>query len=215
MMQRERDLREGVVATCRALAAKGLAEGTAGNVSARFGDIMLVSPSAIPYEIMMPDMVAAMPIGGDGDWIGPKRPSTEWRFHMDLYREREDIAAVVHCHSREATALSIARMEIPACHYMIAAFGGPTIRCADYATFGTSELSAAILAAMTGRDGCLMANHGQVTVGPTLARALTLAIEMEELAGLYRASRELPGFSILPDEEIARVRAKFRDYLAS
>lgn len=215
MTPRERELREDVVATCQALAAKGLAQGTAGNVSARFGDTMLVSPSATPYAIMTPDMVVAMPLDGDGDWIGPKRPSTEWRFHMDLYRERDDVAAVVHCHSREATALSIARMEIPACHYMIAAFGGPTIRCADYATFGTAELSAAILVAMTGRDGCLIANHGQVTAGPTLARALTLAIELEELAGLYRASRDLPGFSILPDDEVARVCAKFRDYLAS
>jgi L-fuculose-phosphate aldolase len=215
MTPEEGHLRAEIVATCRALADRGLTQGTSGNVSARLGATMLISPSATPYAAMTPEMVAAMPLSdASGQWHGPRRPSTEWPMHRDLYRARPDIHALVHCHSREATALSITRSAIPACHYMIAAFGGSTIRCADYATFGTDDLSSAVVVAMENRLGCLMANHGQITAGATLSRALTLAVELEELAALYRISRDLPGFTILDDAEITRVIAKFRDYLA-
>lgn len=215
MSSEENELRDEIVATCRALVARGLTHGTSGNVSVRAGAVMLISPSATPYESMTPDMVAAMPLADvSGAWSGPRRPSTEWRMHRDLYRARPDIHALVHCHSREATALSITRLAIPACHYMIAAFGGPTIRCADYATFGTEALSVAVVAGMQGRLGCLMANHGQITAGPTLSRALTLAMELEELSALYRLTKDQPGFTVLDDAEIALVSEKFTDYLA-
>ncbi len=209
----EADLREGIVATCRKLAARGLTSGTSGNVSARLGPTILISPSATAYAAMSPAGIAAMPLDADdGSWTGPLRPSTEWRMHRDLYRARPDIAAIVHCHSPFATALSIARSPIPACHYMIAAFGGPDVRCADYATFGTQGLSDAVVAAMEGRQGCLLANHGQITGAGTLAKALALATDLEELAALYLRSRDLPGFTILPDDEIERVLARFADY---
>lgn len=208
-------LRAGIVEACRALGAMGLSTGTSGNVSARSGTTMLISPSATPYAAMTPASIAAMPLDADdGTWHGPLRPSTEWRMHRDLYRARPDIAAIVHCHSPFATALSIARGPIPACHYMIAAFGGPDVRCAEYATFGTQELSDAVVAAMTGRQGCLLANHGQITGAATLAKALALASDLEELAALYHRSRDLPGFTILPDDEIERVLARFADYRA-
>ena len=211
----EAALRAGIVAACRDLADRGLTSGTSGNVSARLAAAMLISPSATPYADMTPASVAAMQIeAGDGDWAGPLRPSTEWRMHRDLYRARPDIAAIVHCHSPFATALSIARGPIPACHYMIAAFGGTEVRCADYATFGTQELSDAVVAAMAERQGCLLANHGQITGAATLANALALACELEELSALYLRSRDLPGFTILSDDEIERVLARFVDYRA-
>ena len=118
-----------------------LNQGTSGNISARYKDVLLITPSATPYDFMTPETIAAMPLDGeDGSWSGPLNPSTEWRFHLDITRSRPDVGAIVHTHSTYATVLAIARKEIPACHYMIAAFGGPTIRCAAYARYGTQEL---------------------------------------------------------------------------
>ncbi len=213
----EADLRADVVAAMRELGATGLNRGTSGNVSVRCGDRMLVTPSAVPPLELTPDLIASMAIlGHDGApedaHHGPRRPSSEWRFHRDILRARPDVNAVVHTHSPYATVMAIGRREIPAVHYMIAAFGGPTIRCSDYATFGTAELSAHALAALEGRNGCLLANHGAIAVGPTLSRALWLAVELETLAFQYHQALLLGDPVILSEAEIAETAAKFAGY---
>jgi L-fuculose-phosphate aldolase len=193
--------------------ASGLNQGTSGNISARLGDVMLVTPSGIPYDAMMPEMIAAMPIrADDGRWTGPAKPSTEWRFHRDILRARPEVGAVVHTHSTYATVLAIARRPIPACHYMIAAFGGNDIRCAGYARYGTKELSDLALAALQDRAGCLLANHGMIAVGATLDKAMWLAVELETLAKQYYLSLLIGGAALLPGREIEEVQASFATY---
>jgi L-fuculose-phosphate aldolase len=209
----EAGLREAIIGQCRWMNAIGLNQGTSGNISARHGEAMLITPSATPYERMMPEMIVRMPLSApDGAWDGPLKPSTEWRFHRDILRARPDVGAVVHTHSTFATVLSIARREIPACHYMIAAFGGPTVRCADYATYGTAELSRNALAALEGRNGCLLANHGMIAAGPNLDKAMWLAVELETIAKQYFHALQIGAPVILDDAEIGRVREGFRSY---
>ena len=159
MTDTELQLREAIIAKCRWMNATGLNQGTSGNISARHGNTMLISPSATPYDSLTPDMIAAMPIDGEyGSWKGPLKPSTEWRFHLDIMKARPDVGGIVHTHSTYATVLAIARKEIPACHYMMAAFGGMNVRLADYARFGTAELSASCVEALSsGSDSLLSA----------------------------------------------------------
>lgn len=212
-MTSERAAREALVETMREMGASGLNRGTSGNVSLRFGSAMLVSPSAVPPAELTPDLVAKMELDDEtGAWTGPRPPSTEWRFHRDILRARGEVNAVVHTHSPYVTVLAILRREIPAVHYMIAGFGGSTIRCSDYATFGTEALSRAALVALEGRNGCLLANHGSITVGPTPARALWLAVELETLAFQYHQALLAGEPVILSDEAIAEAAAKFADY---
>jgi L-fuculose-phosphate aldolase len=212
MTRDERELREAIIAKCRWMNASGLNQGTSGNVSARYDDRMLITPSATPYEAMTPEMIASMPLDGvDGAWTGPLRPSTEWRFHLDIMRARPDLGSVVHTHSTYATVLAIARKSIPACHYMVAAFGGNDIRCAGYARYGTKELSELALAALEGRSGCLLANHGMIAVGPNLDKAMWLAVELETIARQYYLSLAL-GPHILSEEEIAETARGFSTY---
>ncbi|QCI63737.1 class II aldolase/adducin family protein [Phreatobacter stygius] len=209
----EQDLRRAIVRLCRAMNASGLNQGTSGNISARYKDVMLITPSATPYDSMKPADIAVMPLGReDGAWSGPLKPSTEWPFHLDIMRARTDVGGIVHTHSTFATILAMARREIPACHYMIAAFGGPTIRCADYATYGTKALSDNALAALADRNGCLLANHGQIAVGASLDKAMWLAVELETIARQYYHSLLIGGPVLLPDDEIERVREGFRSY---
>ncbi|MDT8327635.1 MAG: class II aldolase/adducin family protein [Roseovarius sp.] len=209
----EAELRAEIVATARALDAAGLNRGASGNLSARCGDALLITPSAVPYDELTPDMLARMPLEGDyGAWEGPRKPSSEWRFHLDLLRARPDLGAVVHTHAPWSTVLAVARRPIPAIHYMIAAFGGPVIRVADYACYGTAELSAAVLHAMEGRLGCLMANHGMLTAAPTLARAAWLAHELEALAHQHYHALLIGGGHVLTEAELAEVAQGFAGY---
>lgn len=213
MNQDERALRQAIVEACREMNASGLNQGTSGNISARLGERLLITPSGIPYDELASEMLAAMPLEGDyGAWEGPLKPSSEWRFHLDLVRARPELGAIVHAHAPHATALAIARKPIPPVHYMIAAFGGPDIRCADYATFGTDALSKAVLAAMQDRLGCLMANHGMLAAGPTLARAMWLAIELETLSRQYVTALTIGTPVLLSDAEIADARRAFAGY---
>ena len=189
----------------------GLNQGTSGNISARHGDHMLITPSSTPYAEMEPEMIAAMPLSGEyGDFEGPLRPSSEWRFHIDIMMSRPEVGAIVHTHSTYATVLAIGRRMIPACHYMIAAFGGDTVQCADYATFGTKELSINVLKAMQGRSACILANHGMIATGPNLGKAMWAAVELETLAKQYYLSLALGKPVILSTEEIEKTRAKMR-----
>jgi L-fuculose-phosphate aldolase len=213
MTRQERELREAVIAKCRWMNASGLNQGTSGNISARYEDRMLMTPSAVPYDAMKPDMIASMPLeGGYGDWAGPLKPSTEWRFHLDIMRARPDVGSVVHTHSTYATVLAIARKSIPACHYMIAAFGGNDIRCAGYARYGTKELSEHALAALERRNGCLLANHGMIAVGANLDKAMWLAVELETIARQYYLSLSLGQPFILSDADIEETAKGFASY---
>lgn len=213
MDQDERKLREAIVEKARWMNAIGLNQGTSGNVSARCGNRLLITPTAIPYETMQPSMLATMPLeGGYGEWEGPLTPSTEWRFHIDIMRTRPDVGAIVHTHSTFATVLAIARRPIPACHYMIAAFGGTDIRCADYATYGTKTLSENALEALEGRSGCLLANHGMIVAGGDLDQAMWLAVELETIAKQYYYSLLIGGPVVLPDSAVEEARESMQDY---
>jgi len=199
----ESALRIAIIEQCRWMNAEGLNQGTSGNISARLDDRMLITPSSIPYDAMTPDMIAATPLDGDApDWTGPKAPSSEWRFHRDILRARPDLGAVVHTHSTFATILAIARKPIPPVHYMIAVFGGDSVRCAPYATFGTQALSDYALEALDGRNACLLANHGMIAAGPTLEKAMWMAVELETLCKQYYHALLIGGGVVLSSAQI-------------
>lgn len=206
----ERALREDLVRACLEMDRRGINQGTSGNVSVRWREGMLVTPSGLAYGTMAAEDLIYVEM--DGAAHGPHAPSSEWRFHRDILRARPDLHAVVHAHPPHATAIAMLHRNVPAVHYMIAAAGGPTIRCATYATYGTDELSAAVLAAMEGRSACLLANHGLIACGPALPRALWLAGEVETLCRQYAIALGAGEPIVLDDDEIARVIEMFRTY---
>lgn len=209
----ELTLRRSIVDHCRQMNATGLNQGTSGNISLRHGDRMLITPSSIPYDEMEPEMIASLSLdSGDGTWEGPRKPSVEWRFHLDILRARPEVHSVVHTHSTYATILAMARRPIPACHYMIAAFGGNDVKVCGYARYGTQELSTAVLAALEGRSACLMANHGMLATGSSLPKAMWAAVELETIARQYYHALLIGGPVILDDEEIAGVARSFGTY---
>lgn len=215
MRKAERALRAEIVARCREMNASGINQGTSGNISVAHEGRMLITPSAVPYHELEPAMIAARPIEGgedDAPWEGPLAPSTEWRFHLALLRERPEAPAVVHAHPVHCTALAMARKPIPACHYMIAAFGGADVRCAGYARYGTAELARLAVEAMEGRTACLLANHGMIALGETLGRAMWRAIELETIARQYFVSLQLGGPVLLTEAEIAETLEGFSTY---
>lgn len=199
-----------VVATARALHTSGLNRGTSGNVSARTPTGFLVTPSGFPYGAMTPRDLVAMTL--DGKPRGRHAPSTEWPFHAAVYRARPEAGAIVHVHSESAMALACLRRDVPAFHYMVAVAGGRTIRCAPYATFGTDALAAHAVAALEGRRACLLANHGQLTLGSTLDAALQLAVEVESLCATYLRALTVGAPVLLSDAEMDEVLAKFATY---
>ena len=204
------DPREAIVEMVRALTARGLNRGTAGNVSARWNGGFLVTPTGLAGDEMQPGDI--VPMAMDGTWQGPRKPSSEWRFHRDLYAARPEAGAVVHAHAPFATALACLRAEIPPFHYMIARFGGSTVRCAAYATFGTQALSDAALAALEDRCACLLANHGLLVFGRDLAHALDLAVEFESLCEQYWRALQIGRPVLLSDAEMETVLEKFKTY---
>ena len=210
-MAKELKLREEIIATCLRMNQMGINQGTSGNVSARWREGMLITPSGIAYEESKPEDIIYIDFK-DNVAEGPHRPSTEWLFHRDILKFRPDAGAVVHTHSAYATAMAIQRKDIPAHHYMVAAAGGSTIVCAEYATFGTQALSDNALAALGGRSACLLANHGVIALGPDLARALWLANEVEVLAKQYFIASQYGQPVILPEEEMTKIIAAFKSY---
>ncbi len=213
MAVREKILRAAIVAQCRALNASGLNQGTAGNISARLGDALVITPSAIPYDVLAPEMLAVMPLNGEyGAWSGPLKPSSEWRFHLDIMRARADIGAIVHSHPPYGTALAMLGKPILAAHYMIALFGGPIIACTKYAPYGTKELSDLAIAGLSDRHGVLLGNHGAIATGAALESAMHRAVELEALARMYYLAIAVGRPTILPDDEIARVVERFKSY---
>lgn len=206
------DAREVICKAMVTLVDTGLNRGASGNVSVRDGDHMWITPSGVPPMELEAGMMARMPLAGDGEFDGPLKPSVEWRFHRDILRARPEFNAVVHTHAPWCTVLACARRSIPAVHYMIAAFGGPDIRLADYATYGTPDLSENILVAMKDRAGCLMANHGMVVAGDSLARAMWLAQEIEALAHQHYHTLAIGGAAVLSAAEIEETAKGFATY---
>jgi len=203
-------LRQEIIANGLKMNSSGLNQGTSGNLSVRYRDGLLITPSGVPYDELEPRDIVFMKM--DGTWKHHYRPSSEWCFHLDILREKPEVNAVVHAHPMYCTALAIRRMEIPALHYMIAVSGGNSIRCAPYATYGTPELSKNALKALKGRTACLLANHGLIATGSSIGKAMWLAIEVETLAKQYALSLALGGPICLGDDEINRVIEKFKDY---
>jgi L-fuculose-phosphate aldolase len=199
-----------LIETCRSMNRLNINSGTAGNVSVRTAGGFLISPTGIDYDKLRPESVVLMKM--DGTFEGDILPSSEWRFHRDILAKRPELNAVVHTHSSHATAVSIMEMAIPALHYSIASGGGNDIRCARYATFGTQELSDAALEALDGRLACLLAHHGVIAAGVSLARALALAVRVEELAKQLVLCRALGAPTLIDDAEIGRVLAKYETY---
>ena len=209
-MSDENELRAGVVEIMRRMDEAGLNHGTAGNVSVRCGDDVLISPSGIPAGDLTPVLVVRLTL--DGAFEGEIRPSSEWRMHTGILKRRADMNAVVHCHSRFATTLACARKPIPFLHYMTAVSGGAEIPVAPYATFGTQELADSIVDTLDGRYGCLMANHGQIAVSTSLSRALAVAEEIETQAGYYYGTLAIGGPVVLTDTDLMDVARQFKSY---
>jgi L-fuculose-phosphate aldolase len=207
----ETALRREIIETCLAMNRLGINQGTSGNVSARYKDVALITPSGVPYDRLDPADIVVLPIAG-GRARGRLKPSSEWRFHRDIMAARGDVRAIVHTHSCYATAVAICRQDLPAHHYMVAVAGGSDIRCAEYATFGTQKLSDNALAALRDRKACLLANHGVIATGRNLGAALSLAQEVEVLAKQYLLARSLGSPVILPAAEMRRVEKKFAGY---
>jgi L-fuculose-phosphate aldolase len=202
--------RRAIIEACRNMNRLGLVKGTSGNISFRAGDGLLISPTGMEYDALEPRHI--VPLRWDGSFEGAVEPSSEWRFHRDLLLARPDLNAVVHTHSKHATAVGILGRDIPAIHYIIAAAGGHDVRCAPYETFGTPELAARVVTAMEGRLACLLAHHGAITAGVTLAAAMALALTLEELAEQYLLLLPLGEPPVLPRDEMDRVVAKFATY---
>lgn len=209
----ESDKRRAIVDGALELERLGLNHGSAGNLSLRDGEAILITPSGVPARELAREMIAAMALDGEsGAFEGPLPPSSEWRFHLDIYRARPDVGAIVHMHSTYATTLATLRREIPAVHYMIAAFGGPTVPCVGYASYGTAALSQLVVEGLKDRDGVLLANHGAIVTGPDMRKALWRAVELEALAQVYYLGALAGAPVMLPDDEIWRTVERFKNY---
>lgn len=203
-------LRKQIIATALAMNSPGINRGTSGNVSARRESGFLITPSGLPYEDTKPSDIVFVDAAGKAR--GKRLPSSEWRFHHDIYRSRSDVGAVVHTHSSFATTLACVGKNVPAFHYMIAVAGGDSIRCAPYATFGTQQLSTNALKALKDRKACLLANHGMITTGPNLEKALALTVEVEALCEQYWRALQIGKPAILSAKEMRTVLKKFATY---
>ncbi|WP_429304067.1 class II aldolase/adducin family protein [Paraburkholderia sp. GAS199] len=210
----EASLRAQIVQTALEMERLRINQGTSGNVSVRWRDGLLITPSGVPAASLTAGMIVFLPLDvqPDADVFNERRPSSEWRFHRDILCARNDVDAIVHTHSNAATAMAIHGRDIPAHHYMVAAAGGNSIRCAPYATFGSQALSDHALQALQGRTACLLAHHGVIALGRDLARALWLANEVEVLAQQYLLASQLGPPPVLSDEEIGEVVKKFSNY---
>ena len=203
-------LSKQIINTCLAMNAEGINQGSAGNVSVRFENGFLITPSGIAYDKLTPDDIVYM--GMDGSSESLLMPSSEWRMHLDIYGARPEAGAVIHAHSTFATSLSCLRRDIPAFHYMVAVAGGTDIRCSNYALFGTQELSDVMLAALKDRRACLLGTHGMICFHDNLDKTLWLAVEVETLAKQYWHASQAGEPVLLSDEQMADVLQKFSSY---
>lgn len=199
-----------LIKTAIAMNNCGLNSGTSGNLSIRVEGGMLITPSGIPYEQLDEDKIVFM--DEQAQWHGNIKPSSEWRFHYDLYMNRPEANAILHAHPVYCTALACQHREIPAFHYMVAVAGGRKIPCAPYASFGTQALSALAIDAIKGFRACLLAHHGLLCFHDDLDKVLAMAVEIEHLAKIYCQCLQTGPVDILPDDEMDRVLEKFRHY---
>ena len=206
----EAELRSEMVRITKQLDELGLNRGTSGNLSARFRDGMLITPSGMGAEGLTEDDIVFVQM--DGTSRGRWQPSSEWLFHRDILAQRAEFGAVVHTHSTAATALACLRKDIPPFHYMIALLGGDTIRCANYATFGTQQLSDNALLALKDRKACLLANHGMIAAGTDLAEAFRNTVEVESLSEMYLRALQAGGPVLLSAEEFRDAQNRFAGY---
>ncbi len=213
-MTSEIQVRKNIISTLKEMNSKGINQGTSGNISSRFGDTMLISPSATAYDDIEPHMIAAIDLSGEmtDKWKGPKKPSTEWRFHWRLLKTRHHIQSVIHAHPPYCSTLAILRKGIPACHYMIAAFGGNDVKCSEYATFGSALLADHAIIAMEGRSACLLANHGMIAIGDSLDEAMWRSVELETVARQYYQALLVGKPTILSDDQVEDTHRMFADY---
>lgn len=211
MATTEKALRESMIAYGASIVAAGLGGPLGGDISARFEDSLLITPSGASYAGLKPAMIALMPLVGEyGAWKGPMKPTGEWRIHLDIVRARPDIGGIVRFQSPYATALAMARKPIPAVHSMIALFGAPIVRCAKYAPAGTKELAGLTVEALDQSHAVLLSNYCALTTGATLEAALVRARELETLARLYAIALSLGRPAILSDEEVGRVGERMK-----
>jgi L-fuculose-phosphate aldolase len=211
MATTEKAMRESIIAHGASIVAAGLGGPLGGDISARFEDSLLITPSGISYPGLRPTMIARMPLVGEyGAWKGPMKPTGEWRIHLDIVRARPDIGGIVRFQSPYATALAIARKPIPAAHSMIALFGAPIVRCAKYAPAGTKEVAGLTLEALDQSDAVLLSNYCALTTGATLEAALVRARELETLARLYAVALSIGRPAILSDQEVARIGERLK-----
>lgn len=206
----ESDLRTAMLAALRRLDTAGLNRGSTGNLSHRWGEGLLITPTGMGADdIVSEDLVW---LGFDGTRRGRLKPSSEWHFHQALYRARPELQAIVHTHATHATALACLRRELPAFHYMVAVAGGDSVRCAPYRLFGTEALSDAVVEAMHERKACLLATHGVVSAGATLREAMKVMTEIESLCQTYLAALAVGEPAVLSAAEMAAVIEQFRGY---
>lgn len=199
-----------IIKSSKELVEKNLNVGTEGNISIRSGRGFYISPSAIhPNKIKITDIPY---ISFEGKQTGGKKPSSEWMMHLLIYRERSDIKAITHSHSIWSTSLSCLRKKIPSFHYMVAEFGGNDIKCSKYATFGTNLLAKNVLLALNKRKGCLMANHGQLTIGKSLEESILLCESLEKLSKQYFLCKLTGQLKLLNKKEMKKIIHLFRNY---
>jgi L-fuculose-phosphate aldolase len=206
----ELEKRQAIIAGCLEMNRLGINQGTSGNISVRHDEYILITPTSTPYESLTPSDIVRLNM--DGSTEGPLQASSEWRFHRDIMLAKPEVNAIVHAHPIYSTIIAIMGLDIPAIHYMVAVAGGDDIKCAPYATFGTSELSDNAVKALEDRKACLLEHHGIIAVGSSLSKALWLSVEVETLARQYHGALQLGQARVLPSEEITRVLAKMGSY---
>jgi len=205
------NLRSEVIKYAKMLNTKKLSALRSGNISTRYKDGFLITPSGAKYSSLKNKDIVFVSLKGGFD---KKKgiPSSEWRFHQDIYLNKMDAKAIVHAHSNYATAIATHGKGIPAFHYMVAMAGGNDIKCAKYATYGTRELSKNILKALRQRNACLIGNHGQIAYSENLSKAFELAEEVENISNQYIKALKIGKPKILSSTEMNKVLSKAKNY---
>lgn len=206
-------LRQKLVDASQALNDRGLNQGTSGNISVRSSGGLLITPSALAYSKYTAGDMVEMDLTGNS-YTGQRKPSSEFRLHIDIYKHYPHAGCVLHAHPPWCTTLACLEKPIPPFHYMIAVAGGQDIRCAPYATYGTEELSTHVVKALEGRSACLLAHHGLVCHAGDLEEVLDLAVEVESLARIYIQALQVSEVPLLSEGQINEVLAKFKEYKA-
>ena len=211
------DQRKQIIEFCLKLNSTNLSPLRSGNISLRAKeddkDGYLITPSGKKYDSLKSENIIFMGLNEEAENNdSANKPSSEWRFHRDIYLNKKDAQAIVHAHSPHATAVSSHGKSVPPFHYMIALAGGEDIKCSEYATFGTKELSDNVINALTNRSACLMSNHGQVAFGKNLEEAFELAQEIENICQQYIIALKIGEPKILSFEEMKKVLDKAKNY---